>query len=134
MNNKGQSLVLFVVIMPIILLMFVLVYDIGNAMYEKNKLSNVSYMVIDYALDNMDTTQVKTSSSTPTQNNDDFFKNCENEVKSEEAENVLGRRKRRRSMSSSNNITNTTTNGNKENKFRTPVNKEYSEDTITKSC
>ena len=87
------------------------------------------------ALDNMDTTQVKTSSSTPTQNNDDFFKNCENEVKSEEAENVLGRRKRRRSMSSSNNnITNTTTNGNKENKFRTPVNKEYSEDTITKSC
>ena len=54
LNNKGQSLVLFVVIMPIILLMFVLVYDIGNAMYEKNKLSNVSYMVIDYALDNMD--------------------------------------------------------------------------------
>ena len=38
LNNKGQSLVLFVVIMPIILLMFVLVYDIGNAMYEKNKL------------------------------------------------------------------------------------------------
>ena len=36
LNNKGQSLVLFVVIMPIILLMFVLVYDIGNAMYEKN--------------------------------------------------------------------------------------------------
>ncbi len=35
LNNKGQSLVLFVVIMPIILLMFVLVYDIGNAMYEK---------------------------------------------------------------------------------------------------
>ena len=54
LNNKGQSLVLFVVIMPIILLMFVLVYDIGNAMYEKNKLSNVSYMVIDYALDNID--------------------------------------------------------------------------------
>ena len=47
LNNKGQSLVLFVVIMPIILLMFVLVYDIGNAMYEKNKLSNVSYMVVD---------------------------------------------------------------------------------------
>ena len=54
LNNKGQSLVLFVVIMPIILLMFVLVYDIGNAMYEKNKLSNVSYMVIDYALDKVD--------------------------------------------------------------------------------
>ena len=107
-------------------------------MYNKYKTSveSVDNRKSDFfdALNNMDTTQVKTSSSTPTQNNDDFFKNCENEVKSEEAENVLGRRKRRRSMSSSNNITNTTTNGNKENKFRTPVNKEYSEDTITKSC
>ena len=107
-------------------------------MYNKYKTSveSVDNRKSDFfdALDNMDTAQVKTSSSTPTQNNDDFFKNCENEVKSEEAENVLGRRKRRRSMSSSNNITNTTTNGNKENKFRTPVNKEYSEDTITKSC
>ena len=54
LNNKGQSLVLFVVIMPIILLMFVLVYDIGNAMYEKNKLSHVSYMVIDYENDLID--------------------------------------------------------------------------------
>ena len=35
LNNKGQSLVLFVVIMPIILLMFVLVYDIGNAIMKR---------------------------------------------------------------------------------------------------
>lgn len=54
LNNKGQSLVLFVVLMPIILLMFVLVYDVMNAVYEKNRLSNTSYMVIDYALDNLD--------------------------------------------------------------------------------
>ena len=53
-NNKGQSLVLFIVIIPIILLVFVLVYDIGTAIYEKNRLSNTSYMVIDYALDNND--------------------------------------------------------------------------------
>lgn len=55
LNNKGQSLVLFVVMLPIILLMFILVYDVGNAIYEKNRLSNVSYMVMDYALDNIDT-------------------------------------------------------------------------------
>lgn len=54
LNNKGQSLVLFVVLMPIILLMFVLVYDVMNAVYEKNRLSNTSYMVIDYALDDLD--------------------------------------------------------------------------------
>lgn len=52
LNNKGQSLVLFIVILPIILFMFVLVYDIGNAIYEKNRLSNVNYMVTSYALDN----------------------------------------------------------------------------------
>ena len=54
LNNKGQSLVLFIVIIPIILLVFVLVYDIGTAIYEKNRLSNTSYMVIDYALDSID--------------------------------------------------------------------------------
>ncbi len=54
LNNKGQSLVLFVVLMPIILLMFVLVYDVMNAVYEKNRLSNTSYMVVDYALDDLD--------------------------------------------------------------------------------
>lgn len=52
LNNKGQSLVLFIVILPIILFMLVLVYDIGNAIYEKNRLSNVNYMVTNYALDN----------------------------------------------------------------------------------
>lgn len=52
LNNKGQSLVLFIVILPIMLFMFVLVYDIGNAIYEKNRLSNVNYMVTSYALDN----------------------------------------------------------------------------------
>lgn len=57
LNNKGQSLVLFVVILPIILFMLVLVYDVGNAIYEKNRLSNVNYMVVNYALDNNDITE-----------------------------------------------------------------------------
>lgn len=57
LNNKGQSLVLFIVILPIILFMLVLVYDIGNAIYEKNRLSNVNYMVINYALDNEDVSE-----------------------------------------------------------------------------
>lgn len=53
-NNKGQSLVMFIVIMPIFLLLITLVYDVGSAIYEKNSLSNTSYMVIDYGLDNID--------------------------------------------------------------------------------
>lgn len=53
LNNKGQSLVMFVIIIPIILLVLTLVYDVGISIYEKNRLSNTNYMVIDYGLDNM---------------------------------------------------------------------------------
>ena len=54
LNNKGQSLVMFILIIPIFLLIMTLVYDVGNAIYEKNKLSNVSYMTIQYGLDNIE--------------------------------------------------------------------------------
>ena len=55
LNNKGQSLVMFVFVIPIVLLILVLVYDIGNAIYEKNRLSNTNYLAVSYALDNIDT-------------------------------------------------------------------------------
>lgn len=54
LNNKGQSLVMFIIIIPIILLIFTLVYDVGTAIYEKNRLSNTNYMTITYALDNIE--------------------------------------------------------------------------------
>ena len=53
LNNKGQSLVMFVVSIPIVLLVLTLVYDVGTAIYEKNRLSNTSYMIIEYGLDNV---------------------------------------------------------------------------------
>lgn len=55
LNNKGQSLVMFVVIFPIFLFIITLIYDVGNAIYEKNRLSNTNYMVVEYALLNIDT-------------------------------------------------------------------------------
>lgn len=54
LNNKGQSLVMFILIIPIILLVLVLVYDVGNAIYEKNRLSNTCFLAEDYALDNIE--------------------------------------------------------------------------------
>ena len=54
LNNKGQSLVMFIIIIPIFLLIVTLVYDVGTAIYEKNRLVNTNYMVIDYGLDNID--------------------------------------------------------------------------------
>ena len=39
LNNKGQSLVMLVIIVPIIILILTLVYDVGSAIYEKNNLA-----------------------------------------------------------------------------------------------
>lgn len=55
LNNKGQSLVMFIIIFPIFLFIITLIYDVGNAIYEKNSLSNINYIVVEYALLNIDT-------------------------------------------------------------------------------
>ena len=54
-NNKGQSLVMFVLIIPIFLLILTLLYDLGNEIYEKDRLSNTNYLTIEYGLNNIDT-------------------------------------------------------------------------------
>ena len=54
-NNKGQSLVMFVLIIPIFLLILTLIYDVGNAIYEKDRWSNTNYLTIEYGLNNIDT-------------------------------------------------------------------------------
>lgn len=52
LNNKGQSLVLFIVIVPILLGIMALVIDVGNALSKKNEIDNVIEFVLDYGLDN----------------------------------------------------------------------------------
>jgi len=47
MNNKGQSLILFVLLFPIIFLILVLVYDIGNMILLKLELDNINKLVMD---------------------------------------------------------------------------------------
>jgi len=54
LNNKGQSLVMFIMILPIILLILTLVFDVGTALYEKERLTNTNYLTITYGLDNID--------------------------------------------------------------------------------
>lgn len=55
MNRRGQSLVVFVLVIPIIILVLVSVFDVSSALYEKNRLSNTNYLAVDFALDNIDT-------------------------------------------------------------------------------
>ena len=54
MNNKGQSLISFVLIIPIVLLILFMVYDIGNMVSLKEELDSINYLVINYGLDKID--------------------------------------------------------------------------------
>ena len=54
LNNKGQSLVLFVVIIPILIFILILVIDIGKAINLKQELNNINKIVLDYGLDNLE--------------------------------------------------------------------------------
>lgn len=53
LNNKGQSLVLFIVLLPILLLVIVLVVDVGTIITSKQDLNNINYMMVDYGLSNL---------------------------------------------------------------------------------
>ncbi len=52
MNNKGQVLVLFVLLLPVILLMVGIVTDTGMMLLEINKLDNLSKYIITYQSEN----------------------------------------------------------------------------------
>lgn len=51
LNNKGQSLVLFILMIPILLGIMALVIDVGNALYQKNEMNNTIEFIIDYGLE-----------------------------------------------------------------------------------
>lgn len=50
LNNKGQSLVLFILLLPILLGIMALVIDVGNALNKKSEMENAIEFVIDYGL------------------------------------------------------------------------------------
>ena len=63
MNNKGQVLIIFVIILPILLIIFGLVVDLGLFALEKRKIDNNIYDAVDYYLDNIDNENVKINSA-----------------------------------------------------------------------
>ena len=54
LNNKGQSLILFVIVLPVVLFVLVLVIDIGKVLVLRQELNNISEIVLDYGLDKLD--------------------------------------------------------------------------------
>lgn len=58
LNNKGQTLVLFVIVLPILMFMLILVIDIGKIISLKYELNNISDIVLSYGIDNIDKEEV----------------------------------------------------------------------------
>lgn len=54
MNNKGQALVIFVVILPILLIIFTLIIDLGFLYLEKKNISNNVIDSLEYYLNNIE--------------------------------------------------------------------------------
>lgn len=54
LNNKGQSLILFVIVLPVVLLIAIIVIDMGRVIVKKQELNNISNIVLSYGLDNLD--------------------------------------------------------------------------------
>ena len=53
MNNKGQTLVIFIIILPILLMIFTLIVDLGFLYIEKRNIDNNVYDSVEYYLDNI---------------------------------------------------------------------------------
>lgn len=45
LNNKGQSLVIFVLVLPILIVFIGYSFDVLNTNYEKNRMENLSLML-----------------------------------------------------------------------------------------
>lgn len=54
MNNKGQTLVLFVIMIPVLLLLFVTFYQIGNIGLDKKKIEDSIETALEYGVDHID--------------------------------------------------------------------------------
>lgn len=54
MNNKGQVLIIFVIMLPIFLMILALVVDLGLLSIEKRKIRNNTYDAVEYYLNNID--------------------------------------------------------------------------------
>lgn len=54
MNNKGQTLVLFVILIPVLLLVFVCFYQIGSICLDKRKIEDSIETALEYGVDHID--------------------------------------------------------------------------------
>ena len=60
MNNKGQSLVLFVLLIPLLFMILYMVYEISLMVKLKEEIDNINYLVINFNLDKIEEDNIET--------------------------------------------------------------------------
>lgn len=68
LNNKGQSLILFIIFLPALLGIMALVIDVGNSLTKKHETDNVIEFILNYGLENSEVFY---------SNNDEYYYNEE---------------------------------------------------------
>jgi hypothetical protein len=59
MNNKAQSLVLFVFLLPLVIALFAYVFDTCYISINKTKLNNIGELAMEYEKENKDLNEIK---------------------------------------------------------------------------
>lgn len=59
MNHRGQTLVLFILLLPVLLLVLGFLVDIGYLHIEKRKINDTVDMVLDYGMTHIDSATVE---------------------------------------------------------------------------
>ena len=45
LNNRGQAIVIFIILLPVLVLFITYVFDVVSINYEQNKLNNIAIMI-----------------------------------------------------------------------------------------
>lgn len=75
LDNKGQVLVMFICLLPIVLLIIGAVVDISSMVIEKNKLSNINEIVSNYYMEHKNDDDITLKITSLVKKNDDDIVN-----------------------------------------------------------
>lgn len=59
LNNKGQSLILFIMVLPILLLILIISIDVGRIIVRRQELDNINKIALNYGLDKQNDPEIK---------------------------------------------------------------------------
>ena len=91
MNNRGQTLVMFIVFLPLLLIIMATVIDISLMYYEKNKLDNLTMMVTEYGMDHIEDKNIEKKVKKIIVENDEEVKLKKMEIKEKNFEIILSK-------------------------------------------